>query len=868
MSQRHTNIRYYLKEILSNSENLREFKKIFAESHSYEECIAKLHEFREKHQKIVGDVSNTKFILSCYTWARQQDVDLSLVDGSRKAKIFKESKRVQEVFKKTWLAKDTVAEILEKMAAAGGKHVTGMHDLWNSAIALGLPRRGEIARKQEEDLQPPKFDELTQLPNPLVLQVKKEDWEKPGVPVGAHSRWDWKGKGARTGIIRALMHCAVEAGCKYNVLNGGLVDKKYVAVRIDAELALHDRKVSKKFKDLIIDRVLDEIAEELRSVIPIIKKPTSVLRKGDIKYVRLYIIISPILDGPYGQRVAQKLENLRKDIRVYKEGGDRTRLKGIISNAEERERGGQEIEWLNPRKHRLPGQYISTPVDKEITEQLAAGDDLPSFIVVAGHGSSMSKPGGGEKDIPYISLPMGSAPFSRLPGEPSIALNQIGMRVIHALPDGKRRRISTWSVRDLIRDEREFVTGIKTGATELQRKIVEAIKKDRHGLHIGELHDVLNVDRSTLERALNNLLEPKASRRTTWPGLYKDAESGRYNFHRDWFQERLEYPWPYGKGYLELRRLLFGFLHAGYNVTDYEYVRWRFPKIINELQVDVLELVGDIVAGLKHHLVHRGQIIGNMNYTEQEVLAAELLGSVIFDVFVERMESRIKGLKEFSSGQVEMLMKQCLITFIYIVGNHDTWQRELGITPAVTFRLKLYLLLTHHIKNYLLSKQIPCTNLESIIESKIIELPENDARYTYEGGLTKELWHPGMARAETVSARAEQALRASDAHLVDLANFHTTIEVEKWHPTIGQRIATQAGTMVIYTDFEHSKMKIVDFGAVFVKVRYLPANTERNARIFYSEHEFFSEPILKTPYSKDTNINELKRELKLLKSPI
>ena len=692
----------------------------------------------------------------------------------------------------------------------------------------------------------------------VVLKANEERWKSCAARVGFLSRVEWKTRGARAALIRRAFEIFAEEGCHYIVLNGGLTNGKYLKYLIEKELAGMSAKDRAKARPNVEKRVLRELTAELNSVIPSIERPPEVVRGS--KYVRIYVSTSPIIDGALGQEFAKVFLKKRPDIVLLKEGHDYTRLKGVGNTPEERKEG-QLIGLLNPRKHRLPGQYASNALDKEISEEEAAADDFPAAWVFGGTATSVSKPGSGERHIPAISLPVLHIPTPGRVGEPSIALNQIGLRILESAADG-RKTVITWSLRDLTKSERTFITGIKSDAKLIHQQIAEAIKQDRHGLTVGEIADKLEIPREEVQEAIRFLVEPRALKRVTWPGLYLDEESGRYNFHRDWLQSQLSYPWPYGEEYTELRRLLFGCMHAGYTTTDYEYMRWRLPEIIIEKDIHVLEVIGDLVAGLKHGLMHRGQIIGNMNYTDQEQFGGELVGTVIYAVFENRLKAKIKDfsdekLKSLSAEDVGKLVSDSLLLLLYIVGNHDGWQKDLGVTPGDKFGSSVIDVVYHHIRKLLTEMGVCLPNLYELVLEKIKELPENDAVFTFPNGLSTELIHPSMSRTKTVSIRCEEALNFSRCTIVDIANFHTAIEVEKYHADLGERVATQVGTMVIDTDFERGKLKRLDFGPVFVGIRH------KQGRVFRVEHIFFNDPILKKPIPRSTDIESLKDRLKL-----
>ncbi len=378
---------------------------------------------------------------------------------------------------------------------------------------------------------------------------------------------------------------------------------------------------------------------------------------------------------------------------------------------------------------------------------------------------------------------------------------------------------------------------------------------------------MLQEDRETIEREIKFLVEPKALTRITWPGLYLDHKSQRYNFHRDWIQERLRYPWPYEKDYYDLRRLLTGCVHIGYNTTDYEFIRWKFLDIIRRFDIQVLEICGDVIAGLKHDMIHQGQIMSALNYTEQAVFAAEIFGTIIYERFMEKFDKLLGGRnpKTIPEKELELLTILSLICVLVKIGNHDAWVAVNGEVPLFTFCITLVLMLRDHLDRFLWQKGVHTPNLGDIILSKIILLPEHNAVYEFEGGLRTELLHPHMPGTKTGSLRLEDAVSFSrNCQLVDLFNFHTAICGEFWRPELGQIVAVQGGAMCLYTGFEANRMKRLDFGPVYSRVLH------KNGRIFTSEHMFFNKPTpgFTDPLPVHIDANQLKEKLKLLRSPV
>jgi hypothetical protein len=252
-----------------------------------------------------------------------------------------------------------------------------------------------------------------------------------------------------------------------------------------------------------------------------------------------------------------------------------------------------------------------------------------------------------------------------------------------------------------------------------------------------------------------------------------------------------------------------------------------------------------------------------MNYTEQGIFAAELLGTGFYDVFIHRFKMGLgeRNASDLSREELERIISKSLVLFIYIVGNHEAWQKENGHTPCVEFKASLISLLNHHISKFLEAQGVSASRLEEIIINKIVELPEEDSVYEFAGGLRTELFHPSMARTITTSIRLESALDFSKCQAVDVANFHTAINLQKWDPELGQREGNQVGAMCVWTEFENGKLKRIDFGPIYSRILH------KEGKIFMSEHQFFSNPILKKRYSVHIDVNQLKNHLGLLRSP-
>lgn len=695
-------------------------------------------------------------------------------------------------------------------------------------------------------------------PEPEVLEISEEDWHRPGSRRGYMSRFDYKGPGYRSGIILEECRKLVEEGCHFIGIVGGLISKSYVK----KELRRRFKGVKPLLRDLVTEHFLNEAAKELASVIPKIKKPASVWAdQNKPEFMRFYISTSPIYDGPYseryestyGEEIARRLQTLRQDdIRLENEGSARLEVKGV-----------GEIDWIvSPIRHRLPSKYYSAAAEREIDDKSGQSDQLlPDLWVVGTQASAIYKTGGskdmpniGERDRPYITVPASC----RLEAT-TVAENQEGIVIVESV--NGNRLVRFWNFKDLIHKEKRFISGIKDGASELHQKIVDVIK-EYGAITVGSLSDKIGVDRQIIEGAMKFLEEPKMLARKTWPGIFYNPKSQRYDFHLDWLQERLRHHLP--KEFTEDTILRFGCLHAGYTTTDYEQFVREYPEIIINYRVKTLFGLGDFVAGLKHSLMHRGEIIGSLNETDHQIFAAELVATVIFKPFKKRLEEALLKFADRKPNKDELKSiindPLVLVDFDYIDGNHDGWVLIEGTTPLVTFRDKLHKILVREINVSISAHDLPAIDVDDLVDKKLIHLSDFKPTHKFPSGLTSGARHPGMARADTTSLRAQKALDALGTQTVGIANFHVATTVRKWRPDLGQCVAIQAPTQVIYTPFEGSKMKKLDFGPIFNRI------LSHNGRIYMDETIYFNKPLLKEPLPKWIDVDKLKESLGLLRA--
>lgn len=745
------------------------------------------------------------------------------------------------------------SELLEKINATRGPD----HDKEITWKAVGqrmsqmpfdkkLQWGGKISKEdQVAELKKELIKEERSWNEPEILEVKEDDWKRPGVRRGYLSRIDYKDRGYRSGTIQLAFQKFCEEGTHLNALVAGLISKPFAKKELKRRL----KGVKPYLRESIIEHFVNEAAKELAAVIPKIKTPASTWTNPEKpEFVRLYIITSPVYDGPYadfyeksyGKEIVDRVQQLRPEDIVCDEGGRRLHLKIL-----------KEVDWaISPVKQRLPSKYYSTAAEREIEDKIGQSDQsMPDLWIIGGYASALHKTKG-EKGQPYITLPA----CCRLEAT-TVAENQEGIVIVESV--NGERLVRFWNFKDLIHNEKKFITGIKEGANDIHKKIVNVIK-NYGSVPGGTIADELNVDKQVIDKEIEFLLEPKMSSRKTWPGLRYDSRSRCYDFHLDWLQERLRYSLP--KEYYDERFLLFGCLHAGYTTTDYQHFVQKYSEIILNHNIKYLCGLGDFTAGLKHDLMHRGEIVGAMNNTDQEKFAAELVATIIFKVFKKWLENGLAsfGGRKPEPAELKVIAENSLPTFLYITGNHDEWQLRSGTTPLEVFRDKLVNILDREIGN-LVSASDTAINVHKLIEERMLLLPDFRPIYVLPSGLIFGARHPGMARASTTSLRAQHAIDALGAQVAGIANFHVATIAHKWQVDLGQCVAPQAATQVIYTPFEGSKLKKLDFGPIYLRV------LSHAKRIYMSESGYFNEPILKEPISKWSDVDRLKDSLKILR---
>lgn len=654
--------------------------------------------------------------------------------------------------------------------------------------------------------------------------------------VGLWSRLDYGSSGFRRGIIDSVFEIFRREQTGFNILVGGLVSEKDILIRIKEYVAnnlMKDRKAKRKFarfsellptertkarKKELAERCMRHIAKELSLLIPVLKgsDPEDITKE---KITDLFITTSPAFDGKTGEAIAQLLTELRPDIRLWNEGGDRFLIKYV-----------NKILWaLAPEKAVwMRSDYYSTGAERIIKDKRKQSSQGSPFMYAVGClCSSINKPQG-ELPFTYITVP-GSHRIEKI----RVSENQIGVRILEIPANGMSPLVRTYSFKDLVSRELNFVAS-PPNASSVQKKVIE-IMKERGWTTPGIAKDILNIPVEEIMSEMKKLMKkPSFSRGgQNWPGVVYHEAAKKYYFDLRWIQRRLKYVVPNGP-WNEDSIVSFACLHAGSIETDYEFFVKEVPDIILRHNATIFVDAGDTKEGNKHHLGEKGELVGGANKTDQEKLAAHLVGTVIFKVFQTRFATLLQKSEQEKQNPEKLreMILEALILFVYILGNHDLWDTEEGTKPLETFHATLIEFLTEHIEQYLRDNNLLSISVFDIVKSKITR----KEFFTLPSELNVSVQHPHMARAKTTSLRPQEMLdygKRFGCQITIGANFHVSETVEEWDMDLGQCVCQEAGTVKHGSNFERHKMKMVDQGIGFLRI------LSQNKRIFMTESTYY-----------------------------
>lgn len=588
---------------------------------------------------------------------------------------------------------------------------------------------------------------------------------------------------------------------------------------IEKELDMIDpqlRILARKIRELSPEAMAGKLAKHL---------PRFKNAKGET--VKFYVVLSEAYDKAVGIETGILLARLRPqdEMRLYDDNA--VSLPLWSGKAHEK-----KLEVLTPtRAVWMRGDYYSTPVERMIKDRSKqSASAAPDLRLCGCFGSSITKPKGEAKE-PYVSVPV----LSRIE-ETTVNENQIGVQVVEVYSDRAVPVVRDYPFKDLISRERMFI-GLPAEMSSRRRKCIEALKE--HGKRTtGLISDDTGLSRESVKKTLDKLRVRNGKLRKTWPGVVYDELSDRWDFALEWVMKKLRYQLPQGELKVD-SKVEVCCTHFGSLDTDYPYLANEVPKVMLEYNVNILVNAGDSVEGLKHNMMQRGELYAGMNLTQQERGSGLMFAGIILKVFKVRFDQLLanQDAKNIPKEKVAELILGALVTYIYILGNHDLWDTDSGHQPLATKIDTMILKITKEIEKILAEKGLnKVDNLISLVRSKIVTDPAG--RFTLPSGLRMAVMHPHMSRAKTTSLRPQEMLdKANDCQVVVGGNFHVGEALGVWEPALGQRLCTEIGTMKHGSPFEDNKLKTVDQGFVYTRIESIAGRIVRTEVTFYSNED-------------------------------
>ncbi|MCI0566283.1 hypothetical protein L0Y46_03745 [bacterium] len=637
------------------------------------------------------------------------------------------------------------------------------------------------------------------------LQEEERAALDTGITIGLISRIDFGGDGFRKGLLELASTVAEGKGTRFNILVGGLVDKRaqfraYALYKRELKQSLWWKLIGSASREEELAREYEDFcmmqARELASHIPHVRKPEG-------GYARLYIVTSPAYDGEIGEHIAKYLAEIRSEDIVYWSNKTDPRQPLMVKFAD------KTILPVVPQKASWRSRYYSTGPQREIQDLLKrSAENLPDIIAIGCFGASVDRPVG-ESKRPWLTIPV----LHHL-NETHSAENQIGIRFLRF--EGGSYTITTRSFKGVIRDEREYIPAPER-LTRRQLKIFEIVK--RAPMRIGMIEYHLRQAGTVYDRGM--IKNELSAIQKKGPGIVFNSASDLYDFDPAILQTQIAYP------HLDLAQCSvddivgFGCLHTGSNSTDYSYFLREAPRLILARRATLFVAAGDLTEGLAHRLLERGEVFAGINNTEQEKAAAHLIGEVISRVFTVRFEESLKQAGGTLEPVAADIVRSSLVDFLWVPGNHDEWQKQSGVSPLEKFEEELIDYICESVESALAAKELHVRNVRGIVRGKIFkDTMKNEIRYVSPiSGICMKTVHPGTARTETVTISSERVLAKYDrAHVVFPANWHIAVRVEHYDQSIGQRLALQFPTICTHTHFEDTKIKNTDFGIGFCRI--------------------------------------------------
>lgn len=549
--------------------------------------------------------------------------------------------------------------------------------------------------------------------------------------------------------------------------------------------------------------------------------------KGQMKYH--IVIAEKVYDKALGVQVLEALRKLRKeagcdDIRLHHNPD--TKIPIHLPNF-------GEMRVLVPRKEPWFYENVTGLMQRLVNSfAMRTNSSKPRLILAGCTGTSNFLPR--YKGLAAVSVPVLHKLDEQLSTE-----NMVGCVVvkIKAVDDDFQISHKTYDFRTAIFNEPKFA--LNGDLTANQKLVLDVLKPSSASrgtilFRVNTLSKETPWSEDQLKKVLQELKDKKL--------ISRDREGHRYSISDSLLRRVQINLASFLQGAKKLVLVVKSCWHVGALKALYHTTLEVEPELAED--ADAICLNGDVTQGISHNYEYNGELAPAMNGADKhQIFAALMQGGMIMTVFKKRWE-KITDQKLAVTDK----LAQCLITYVYNIGNHDEhrFSSSKHAIPLQTFDASLRSYLTSEIMAFLVAKDQQGVGLqivENLVNQKVIRVGES--RVVKLGGIPIGLKHPRQGRTQGMGLRIQQtanffdkALRdwpnniLSEINIVLVANFHehAAIHMGLFGRTV---LGVQSGAMLKDTEFENGMNKAVDHGLVRVVVEL-----NGNGELLTTEMEF------------------------------
>ena len=639
---------------------------------------------------------------------------------------------------------------------------------------------------------------------------------------------------SRQYLINLVKEVAVEAKAKFIIIAGNTMDGKALENELKARRKEHLQGVASGERENAVrqfeEDFIEEYATQLDEYLPVIS--------GTNWHI---VIAEKVFDRPIGVRILERLNEMRRDVRLI--GSKQDGTYDTEPKVPVQFQGFDVIRVIVPR--RTPWFYrIITSFKQRLLNSFVGrtNSSKPSLNLVGCTGTASFFPT--YEGVPSISVPTLHKIDEQLSTE-----NMVGCCVIRVIADddegGNARIISgVHDFRAAVYAERDVV--IPPNAPPVQKAVLHALIKGDASFKSIVWWINENKSRFGRKREFTDTNAKEALIELMNHDLVVHSDkSNRYAINEEALQNALVSLASLHEGGRTIKHLVWSCFHGGALKTLYFTALNDIPRLAKD--VDAIIENGDLIQGIAHQYEYNGELLPLANgFDKQEILNAHIRGTMLLEIFEERLDNLTKTeLTDVAN------VRGALPPYIYNLGNHPSWNfhnRDALILSLFEERLRR--LLIAGIMDICSERNIKIgyKEVESLVDERVIRLGES--RMVNLDGVMVGIKHPFKGRTLAKSARIQEvadfiwkrfsgfkntvAKGSNGFALVYVANFHeaASVHISKYGQTI---LGTMTGAYLKDTEFENHVDKVVEYGPVLVKVRL-----SKDGRLLYSETEFIS----------------------------